>query len=251
MNTPISPGFTSYAVQTNHRYRMMGRARGAEKGATDVADADVINALVLLGFSDLVYYPTGADMPSDWPTENQIQISEDERTFHAEGTWTKGSTLPTATDVKKNGSAIIYQLWDYVREAASASAGNTGIIRASTGSSALATVPTDKALLVSGLVFVGVGLFAAVAAWRNRGHMRANPIRYDTTVEYKGIPVHVHREDIDGRMTFCADYRAASPSDEGVACAADRGDAVDEAKRRIDALTVRKNPKRRKRKARR
>jgi len=74
--------------------------------------------------------------------------------------------------------------------------------------------------------------------WLGSRHL-ANPVRYETTFDHHGVPVHVHREDIDGRATYCADYRAVEmtlPGSGGVVCGPDKSEAMNEAKRRIDAL---------------
>lgn len=110
MNTPIAPGVLTYDVSQGQRLRLFGVVRGA------VADSDAAVALALLGLTQVTYY-TG-QLPADWPTEPTVPLAQDERLFRAEGTWSKTTAMPTATDAT-GGSLIFFGVWAVTTDSAS------------------------------------------------------------------------------------------------------------------------------------
>jgi hypothetical protein len=225
VNTPIYPGFTTYATENGQRYRLFGLVRG------NVTDSDAANMLAAMGLASVTFYPQGSHLPSDWPKdEPTLQPSSDERFFRAEGTWSKNEPMPTAASTNA-GAVIIYALWQYTAEAKP--------ISGPVAPSYTMTFIAVGAVLIAGGV--------ALAYWQTRKQhgFAENPRRYDSTIEHMGVPIHIHVDadtEDHGDETVCADYRAIErilPGTGGEVCGRSRDYVIAEAKRRVEVLYVR------------
>jgi hypothetical protein len=66
-----------------------------------------------------------------------------------------------------------------------------------------------------------------------------NPIQYQTTITYRGIPLHVHQFAYDDKTGYCADYRAVEQVVAGAGgqvCASTQAEAVASAKQKLDRV---------------
>ena len=280
MNTDITPGFTTYPTTQGQDLRIFGVVRGTATGSpNDVSDQTATDALQQLGFNALTYYPNGAVLPADWPTdEPSPQITADEKVFRAEGIWQKSSPLPTATSVA-GGALILFAVWNVTPDVAppppiTVSGGfsspsnlvlwiggtllGLGVVgayllnrkgrlyenpsgslirRAASMLPYASPAEVIKRLVNDGNTKEDAALAVQAAQLLNKDRF-GNPIQYDTTINYHGFMIHVHKKD----DSYCADYRSielVSPGNGGEVCSSSRDYVIGEAKRRIDVLYVR------------
>jgi hypothetical protein len=221
MDSLISPGLTTYASVQGQEYRMTGLLQGS------VTDAQAQTALTQAGFSSLNYYAGDMLPPSDWPTENMPLVSTGESIFRAVGTWMNSTPIPTAITVSTGNSVIIYQLWSHLAD-----------LPASTLTPAQAVVSPALPSTVNNVWWRIGGAGAMIAAGYFAGSalmaaIKQNPIKFESTVIYRGIPIHVHLED----GIYCADYTALhkiAPWHGGKTCSKKKERAVEYAKLAID-----------------
>lgn len=223
MDVTVNPGFTTYPTVPGHQYRLSGILRG--QGSTSV----ILAALVSVGFTGVSVWPPTASLPMDWPSESTPAPADGEMVFRAEGTWTKSDPMPTSVQVAGGGTLTFFQVWDHSSDFRTVAIISKSLPTQASTNVGLKTVGAVAALGVAGLL-----AYAAIRRGRQpQFGVRENPIQYDSTTSYKGIPIHVHLTD----DRYCADFSALErfvSGQGGNVCAPTRTDAISEARYKID-----------------
>jgi len=187
-------------------------------------------------------------VPKDWTQEQAdallVKQGWDITSFNAPPDWVKATIAQfEAQGVPSPQSWMVIAVW---KGATSTLPGNINtlyfgpIFSEYQPSGPVAPPSTEETSSIAPLAIAfGIGaLFFGGMWWYLRSaHVAKNPIRYDSSFEYKGVTIHVHQHVIDGDSHYCANYRAIErwiPHTGGEACSPSRDDAIQMAKRRIE-----------------